>query len=322
MKYLSRTKLSTIQNQYDYIIGWGTGSLLQMNYESSFYKMDFLVDGANSNIGKVYEMVNVISPDQLKELSGNILIVIYAIYEEEILEQLQAIKVEADTIIYNLLEVNHPSGMPFPLWNSKNAEDMILLELIKRLGLKELNYMDIGVCHPVMRNNTYLLAQLGYQGVLIEPNPKFHDLINQYRPKDRLLKIGAGAQDSKLEFYMFPDKLGYSTFIKEIADARKNIGYSYDIYPIPVVNINSILDENFSTCPAVISIDTEGLDYEILKKLDTEHFPVKIILCETLGEKTAFDELMALKGYRLYLTNIENSIYVRNDCNISGLHTL
>jgi hypothetical protein len=121
---------------------------------------------------------------------------------------------------------------------------------------------------------------------------------------------------------MFPDKLGYSTFIKSIADDRKGIGYTYELYHIPVRSINTIIKDNFEGCPDIISIDTEGLDYEILQELDTDSFPVKVILCETLGDTKVFDELMLSKGYRLYLTNIENSIYVRNNLNISGLHTL
>lgn len=319
MQYLNKIQFRDIRDKYDYIIGWGTGSLFQMNYRTDYYPMDFLIDGAGRNIGKSYYGIYVFTPDKIKELSGKVLIVIYAIFESEILDLLENIGIQADTIIYNLLEVESSYGRMFPLWNGKHGDDLVLMELVRRLGLEKMQYMDIGVCHPIMRNNTYFLYEMGYQGVLVEPNPVFHKLIQKYRPNDRLLTCGAAVEDEELLYYSFPDGLGFNTFITSVAENRKRMGMDYKVNRIPVTNINKIISKHCKQYPNLLDVDVEGLDFELLEELNTDLFPIEIIMCETLGQEEKFNKLLFFKGYRLYAMVGENSIYVSRELNTSGL---
>ena len=80
---------------------------------------------------------------------------------------------------------------------SESGEDLLFLQLTDRLKLEDPTYLDIGVCHPVIRNNTYMLYERGYKkGVLVEPNPDMCELIKKYRPENILLNIGACADES------------------------------------------------------------------------------------------------------------------------------
>ena len=45
MKYLQHTEIKSIQEQYDHIIGWGTGPIFKMNYRRDYFDFEFLVDG-------------------------------------------------------------------------------------------------------------------------------------------------------------------------------------------------------------------------------------------------------------------------------------
>ena len=80
------------------------------------------------------------------------------------------------------------------------------------------------------------------------------------------------------------------------------------------MNINEILEKNLDKVPDLLDIDTEGLDLQLLKALDTEMFPVKVICAETVwGDGVTFDSLMQGKGYKNIANTAENNIYMRTD---------
>lgn len=319
MQYHKTTNWENIKGQYDHVIAWGTGSLLQMNYREDYYPLDMVVDGVGNHIGRKYGNLTVCDPEQIKTLTGRLLIVIYAIYERDILLRIQEMGLEADTIIYDLLKIHTVCGREFPLWHGKHADDIILIELADRLGIRELHYLDIGVCHPVMRNNTYTLYELGYTGVLVEPNPMFHQLVEHYRPKDILLTCGAGVKDGELQYYAFPDKPGFGTFNSTLGESRKKQNLRCEISPIPIIEINQIIEKNFDSYPNIVDIDAEGIDFALLQALDTEKYPIEIIMCETLGVESRFNQLMQEKGYKRYSNVGENTIYLRANIIPSGL---
>ena len=125
------------------------------------------------------------------------MIIIYAIYEYEILDQIREYdNGQFDVIIYPLLDVMTCGNIGIiPMVNGKTGEDILLFLLINQLHLDTVTFLEIGVCHPIMRNNTYLLYELfskivGYKGVLVEANPFCWSLIKEYRPKDILVSGG------------------------------------------------------------------------------------------------------------------------------------
>ncbi|MDO5572613.1 MAG: FkbM family methyltransferase [bacterium] len=319
MQYQKSTKWETIKQKYDHVIAWGTGSLLQMNYREEYFPLDMVVDGVGNHLGMQFGNLTVCEPAQIRTLSGKLLVVIYAIYERDILRKLQELGVEADTIIFDLLKVQTIRGKEFPLWHGKHADDSVLMEIAGRLGIQDLHYLDIGVCHPVMRNNTYSLYELGYTGALVEPNPMFHELISHYRPDDTLLKCGAGEHDGELEYYAFPDCPGFGTFNRSIGEARKNQGLSCDIIRIPIININHIIEKNYERYPNIVDIDAEGVDYALLESLDVQRYPIEVIMCETLHVEARFHTLMQQKGYKRYAVIGENTIYLRANIIPTGL---
>lgn len=309
MKYITKTAFEDIKDKYDCVIGWGTGTLLKRNYRKNQFKLDFIIDGRAESANDEFLGISIYSPEKLLEVKGKILIVIYTIYEQEILEKIEVLGIDADVIIYNLLEFKIEKKT-LPMWNGKNADDIILLELAFRLGIEEISYLDVGVCHPVMRNNTYIFNELGYKGVLVEPNPEFHSLIQTYRSNDTLLKIGVSSQKDELTYYSFPEVPGLNTFVEEAAKTRKNYGWKCLTQKILLEDINTIIEENFALCPNILDIDVEGLDYKILQSLDTDKYPIDIIMCECFADDHKLLELMSVKGYKIYAHTIENYIFV------------
>lgn len=302
------TEIKELRKNYDLLIGWGNSRIeFERRYNPTMYKLDYMINGKADNAGEIICGMEIQSPDILKYIPTDkkILIIIFPNIENRIIEQASHILPNADTIIHRLIICDSISREKENF--SSDCEDLIIVDLIKKMGAnKELTYMDIGVCHPVIRNNTYMLYNLGYyNGILVEPNPEMSELSKLYRPLNKILNIGAGESDSVLP-YISGNQPGLNHFMREneVIDKSKQ-----GIINIPVKNINDIISENFETFPDIIDIDTEGMDFRLLKTLDTEKFPVKII-CAEFSHSHDIRKLMTDKGYIHYMSTRENMIFI------------
>lgn len=318
MRYFSRITNHELKSKYSKVIGWGTGMLFRLHYREDYFDMDYVIDGTEKNVGKTINGVLVKGPDALELENNKVLVVIYAIYEKEILEQIKPFDHgQIDVIIYPLVDIILKSGHVVPKINGKSCEDLLVFSLIQQIGLKSIKFLEIGVCHPVFRNNSYLLNELfstmpDYKGVLVEANPTCWDLIEDYRPQDKLLKMGAGGDisSSSAKFYMFPNLLGHSTFSKSLANEVINRGYKCEEINVEVEPINKILSENFDETPDILFLDAEGLDIEILQSCDLIRWPFKVIVFEAPETEKEYD---FMSNYYVYARTVENIILVKKD---------
>ncbi|MBR3770654.1 MAG: FkbM family methyltransferase [Clostridium sp.] len=307
MKYTKRTSIVELQKNYEVLVGWGTAVMeFEARYNPTMYHLDYLINGKGVGVG-TQVCGNVISaPSVLEEVKGKkVCVILYSNKETEIMEQIEQVLSEVDIIVGRLVAVDE-----LECTYSRDREDKIMSDLIKKLKLDNFTYMDVGVCHPVVRNNTYLFyAEMNARGVLVEPNPIMAQLANDYRPLDKMLVYGAtGGEDAVLSYYEGSSP-GLNTFSKQVAEER---GILNNVKEIPVRNINTIIAENFDTYPDILDIDTEGMDLELLKALDTNKYKVKII-CAEVAIRSEAKALLEEKGYTHYCTTIENRIFVRNE---------
>lgn len=300
--YTEQTSVKQLRADYDVLVGWGTTGCFTWYYHQEDYPLDYLVDGFDQNIGKTVCGIKVSPLSVLETLKGKkVCIILYPNYEREIWRQIEQCT-EADVIFHSLLVFNSP----VPRFFSKNAEDVLMLNLARKLRITP-RYLDIGVCHPILRNNTYLFYTLGYTGVLVEPNPVMNALAELYRPKDVLVKAGVAAQDGALKYYSYDAVPGLNGFF----DADPYEGrYTVDaVCELPVLNINRMIEENFEGCPTILDLDVEGMQLEILNELDLNKYPVDIICYERDRDGA---DLLASRGYLRYASTVENDIWIRN----------
>jgi len=200
------------------------------------------------------------------------------------------------------------------------GEDAILYYFFNNAGIKKISYLDIGTNHPVYGNNTYAFYLNGGHGVCVEPDPTLYKLIQKKRKNDVCLNVGIGLSTQKTsDFYVFSNS-AWNTFSKEEAVARNESGQPYQkIIQIPLLNINEIIDHYFTSTPDLISIDVEGLDFEILKSLQFDRYSPSVLVIETLrfGETkqaTKHQEMIEFvcsNGYEVYADTYVNTIFCK-----------
>ncbi|MEO6453455.1 MAG: FkbM family methyltransferase [Ginsengibacter sp.] len=206
---------------------------------------------------------------------------------------------------------------------SQMGEDRILHFLFQSLGITNPTYLDIGANHPVNGSNSYFFYHRGSCGVCVEADPTLAAQIKRVRKRDICLNVGIGVTESTAaDFYIFPNPYtGWNTFSKEEAEFRKTNWHPYEkIIKMPLQNINAILEKNFNATPDFISIDVEGLDFDILKSLDfNRHHPTALIV-ETLHydefnkpqKQQDLIDFVCSKGYSVYADTYVNTIFSRN----------
>lgn len=324
MKLLKRIDNIQIKKEYDIIIAWGLGALFEKNYDASYFPIKAVIDGRYEHIGQTVQMVGIpiVAPDILKEYQGQkVLVISYSIYEKQIIDKINDLSVDVDFIIFSLVDIINSEKALIPHSYAKNTEDFACLSLLQELGINQnLKLLEIGVCHPVIRNNTYLFYSLfhnsyHYKGVLVEANPTCWETIEEYRPQDTLIKKGIrpSGNQKELPFYIFPDYMGHSTFDRSIADeTRAKTGFNYYEENVPTIAVNDVLDDFFSEggSPDILSLDAEGLDYSILKELDLNKWRIKVIIIEIMTEYSSeIKSKLEDAGYTMRFKTGENEIW-------------
>ena len=203
---------------------------------------------------------------------------------------------------------------------SQAGEDCCIGFLFTQLNISQPSYLELGVCKPILGSNTYRFYKQGGKGVLVEADKTQIGYIKEKRPLDVVINVGVSIGDEKeADFYVF-DIEGYNTFSKEEASHREKNSESKIVRTdkVALKSINEIIDKNFNAYPDFLSIDIEGLDFEVLKSLDLQKYPIPVICAETCTfsethikpKDKSIEDLMLAQGYFLYADTYINSIFV------------
>ena len=206
---------------------------------------------------------------------------------------------------------------------SQCGEDILMNYVLKMIDIDKPTYIDIGTNHPILNNNTFLFYQRGSRGVCVEPDPELFRIIKKNRKHDINLNIGIGPNNnSSADYYVMSSK-SLGTFVQKEANKyveSQNYGKQNieKIIKIPLSTINDIMEKYFFPCADIVSIDAEGLDFEIIKSLNIKKFRPKIICIESARynnsgkiekQKDIFNYLEN-KDYLIYADTYVNSIFI------------
>jgi FkbM family methyltransferase len=205
---------------------------------------------------------------------------------------------------------------------SQVGEDRIIHYYFASRGITKPTYLDIGTNDPVMGSNTFFFYSRGARGVCIEPEPALFKKVKTTRPGDICLNVGIGLKEATAAtFYIYPERLsGWNTFSEEEVAIRRQNGYEFEkTLQIPLKNVNDIIAEHIGNAPDLLSIDVEGLDFDILKSLDFSKYAPRVAVVETIRfgdtlqstKQQDIIEFMLHKGYSIYADTYVNTIFVK-----------
>ena len=173
---------------------------------------------------------------------------------------------------------------------AQNGEDLILDWY---LGEKQTGfYVDVGAHHPKRYSNTYRLYRRGWRGINIDANPGSMRMFRRLRPRDINVEAAVNSVSQELTFHIFKEP-GLNTFDKNLASRHIGEGRSL-IKKVGIVTVPlaKLLDQYLphNTSIDLLTIDVEGLDYDVLMSNDWDRYVPSYVLIECIG-LSSLDEI-------------------------------
>lgn len=195
--------------------------------------------------------------------------------------------------------------------------------LIDRILNKGIgSYVDVGGGNPVWGSNTYLFYRRGWQGVVVEPILFNYRLQKFLRRRDIQIRALVTNSQTQMDFYQLkPWEL--STNVYETARSRISEGAALiRKEKIDCISLLDIYRAHPISRPAILSIDVEGAELEVLQSNNWNQFIPDLICIEELTcpiQGSTIREFLEGAGYRLQAYNGVSSIYVWRDSNYLNL---
>ena len=164
-------------------------------------------------------------------------------------------------------------------------------------------FVEFGAANGVELSNTYLLEkEMGWSGILAEPNPQFAKSLERNRTcmvSDRCVYSASG---ETLEF--LAAQKGEFSRIASIAPGdnhEERRRSDAETITVRTISLNDLLTEHGAPAEVdYMSLDTEGSEFEILKAFDFERWRVKAITVEhnNMPIRQQLHDLLSGKGFR------------------------
>jgi FkbM family methyltransferase len=167
-------------------------------------------------------------------------------------------------------------------------------------------FVEVGANHPTRENQTWFLEQQGWSGVLVEPNPELFKLLQEQRPRSRVIQAAAGAQNGEVDLLLGVNHL-HSTLAPVLDDPLSGTKVR-----VSLRMMDSILSETGLAKIDFLSIDVEGVELQVLQGLDLQKYSPQLILIEEHRRDYTKHFYLRRHGYRLVKRTERNNWYVPN----------
>jgi FkbM family methyltransferase len=212
---------------------------------------------------------------------------------------------------------------------SQGAEDLILLTLFSEQA--DGFYVDVGAHHPRKYSNTFAFYDRGWSGINIDAMPGSMTAFQASRPRDINLEQAISDRRQTLTFYEFNEP-ALNGFDADAAKARSGLvppGGPPDAElrivaerQLETATLAEVLAKHLPPGREVdfLTVDVEGLDYEVLASNDWSRVRPTAVLVED-GEVRTLDDLATSRvaallgshGYAPLCKTLLTTIYTRTD---------
>lgn len=189
------------------------------------------------------------------------------------------------------------------------------------------SFLEIGAYDGITNSKTYQLANIGWQGVYVEPIEEYATICKKNHSKNNVQVICAAITNKDQKQTIYKGKLA-STFSEDNKKAiaalssKKGGKFTFTTEVVKTFSWDSFIQKFSIKVPEILVIDAEGYDYKIIKQIDFNQFKPAIIFAEIFSAKSsfmskkAFDEGELIKqkllnsGYHIWIIEQHNTVFV------------
>ncbi len=199
---------------------------------------------------------------------------------------------------------------------SQNQEDVLLARLFQ--NKKEGTYIDVGAMDPVIGSVTKYFYDLGWHGINIEPDKRFHHKLVADRPRDVNLDIAVGDHNGFAAFFIFPNP-GLSTFDTEFLSFYEKLGLSCTETSVQIRTLTQLCDEHDIKTLDFLKIDAEGWEKRVLAGMDFQRLRPVVLVVESTKPFShdslahLWEPILTEAGYEYVYSDGINRFYLRQE---------
>jgi FkbM family methyltransferase len=197
-------------------------------------------------------------------------------------------------------------------YHSQHDEEKYIIKFFENQPIGKC--LDIGAYHPETFSNTYELIQNGWSAVLVEPSPECFKVIDDYYKGNTNIQVVNKAiadEDGLLEFWNSAG--ANATAVEEHYNIWKNLQKDYQKIIVEAVSWETF----YKQYPGIydfISIDAEGMDYDILKQINLNETGTKLLCVEyNYHTKAIIDYVKRYNFKTLLYSNGENILLSKGE---------
>ena len=209
------------------------------------------------------------------------------------------------------------------MYYGQNKEDEIIHQLITSKYGNDFkgSFLDLGANDGVTISNSRFFIENGWYGILIEAGKlPFQKLMTTILPNTTAINCAIGTQNGLIKFYESSNLLNnndiglVSSLVADETERWRKTGIKYVEYEIDCYTWEFFLDkfslksQNFD----IISIDIEGMDYDVLIQMNLQELQCKVLCVEFNGKDIQkYVDYASKHGMTLVHQNPENLIFLK-----------
>ena len=203
-----------------------------------------------------------------------------------------------------------------PNFYSQHGEDFILYQIFK--NKTDGFFVEVGCIDGKRFSNTLVFEELGWEGICIEAHKDYIPLLQQNRPKSRIIHCAIGEKDEEAVTFYANSRGSLSTLDKSRKDFfKENYKRFFTGFELQTVNkytMNSVFTKYGVKNIDILSLDIEGYEVEALEGLDLEKFQPAVLVIESdsAEHEKKLDNLIIPKGYSKSICVEQNIFYLKN----------
>lgn len=209
----------------------------------------------------------------------------------------------------------HPDQAFGPVTYAQHGDDLMLLNLFNLIGVAKPSYLDIGAHDPETISNTKLLYLRGSRGVNVDASA---DNIAKFaidRPGDINLCYGVIPHytGERVTLHRYSPTSGRNTLSLEEVESLKEVLTVKDTVRVDSISINMLVAQCFKgKWPNLLSVDIEGLDFDVIQSADFSNSMPDVIVVETRRhDSKRMAAMLEERGYITYCRMGENLFFVQ-----------
>lgn len=198
--------------------------------------------------------------------------------------------------------------------HAQNREDVLLWRALN--DVERGRYIDLGAAGPVTDSVTYAFYQRGWSGINIEPVQTYFEQLQDERPRDVNLNIGAGAETGKATLHELIGT-GLSTFNSgEAKRLAKAVGCEVKRAPMQIRPMGEICREHHFDTAHFLKVDVEGMEEQALRGFDFDYCRPWVVVVESTIPNSrvqrfhSWEPLLTQQGYQFALFDGLNRFYL------------